>query len=75
MGNQYSFFFLNPFLNKPLFLCVCSTNLLKTLWERGNCSERAISPFPTLFSLLFEDFLPSSADLEFSSASSLSGRV
>ena len=24
----------NPFQNKPLFLCVCSTNLLKTLWEK-----------------------------------------
>ena len=24
----------NPFPNKPLFLHVCSTNLLKTLWEK-----------------------------------------
>ena len=24
----------NPFPNKPLFLCVCSTRLLKTLWEK-----------------------------------------
>ena len=23
-----------PFLNKPWFLCVCSTSLLKTLWEK-----------------------------------------
>ena len=25
---------INPFPNKPLFLCVCSTSLMKTLWER-----------------------------------------
>ena len=25
---------LNPFPNKPWFLRVCSTNLLKTLWEK-----------------------------------------
>ena len=24
----------NPFPNKPLFLCVCRTSLLKTLWEK-----------------------------------------
>ena len=24
----------NPFPNKPLFLCVCSTSLLKTLWKK-----------------------------------------
>ena len=38
---------INPFQNKPLFLCVCSTNLLKILWERRNCSSPAISPFPS----------------------------
>ena len=27
-----------------------SPNGLKTLWERRNCSFRAISPFPTVFS-------------------------
>ena len=25
---------INPFPNKPWFLCVCSTSLLKTLWEK-----------------------------------------
>ena len=25
---------VNPFPNKPWFLCVCSTSLLKTLWEK-----------------------------------------
>ena len=26
--------YLNPFPNKPWFLLVCSTSLLKTLWEK-----------------------------------------
>ena len=25
---------INPFPNKPWFLCVCCTSLLKTLWEK-----------------------------------------
>ena len=31
-----SFFLMvvNPFPNKPWFLCVCSISLLKTLWEK-----------------------------------------
>ena len=33
MSNQ-SPFFLNPFPNKPAFLCVCRTSLLKILWEK-----------------------------------------
>ena len=28
----------NPFPNKPWFLRLCSTCLLKTLWEKENCS-------------------------------------
>ena len=33
---------LNPFLNKPLFLPVCSTSLEKTQWEKGEiaCNEQ-----------------------------------
>ena len=27
-------FYFNPFPNKPWFLRVCSTSLLKTLWEK-----------------------------------------
>ena len=27
----------NPCPDKPLFLCVCSKGLLKTLWEKKNC--------------------------------------
>ena len=28
------FFVINSFLNKPWFLCVCSTSLLKTQWDK-----------------------------------------
>ena len=46
---------VNPFSNKPLFLRVCTKSHLKTLWEK---EKRAISPYPTVFSTLFENFLP-----------------
>ena len=31
---KHSWAGLNPLPNKPWFLCVCSTSLLKTLWEK-----------------------------------------
>ena len=40
----------NPFPNKPWFLSVCSTSLLKTLWEKEKLP--VISPFPTVSSVL-----------------------
>ena len=46
---------VNPFPNKPWFLRVCSRSLLK---------RRLISPFPTVFSALFENFLPFSTNLK-----------
>ena len=36
--------------NKPWFLRVCSTNLLKTLCQKKKLLVRAISSFPTVFS-------------------------
>ena len=44
-GLKYSKLNLNSFPNKPLFLRVCGTNLLKTLWKKekllvtSNCSS------------------------------------
>ena len=35
----------NPFPNKHLFVCVCSTRPLKTLWEKKKLLIGAISPF------------------------------
>ena len=42
-------------LNKPWFLCVCSTSLLKTLWEKGEiaCNEQFLL-FPQCFLLFGE---------------------
>ena len=50
----------NPFPNKPWFLRVCSTSLLKTMWEKEKLCVtcKAISPFPTVFSTNMENFLP-----------------
>ena len=54
----------NPFPNNPWLLRVCSTSLLKTL--------REISPFPTVFSTRFENFLQFLLNLNLSSANSFS---
>ena len=40
--------------------------------KRRNCSWRAISPFPTVFSTHLENFLPFSSNLKLSSANSFS---
>ena len=50
----------NPFLNKPWFLRVCSTSLLKTLWEKEklsvtsnlSLSHNVLYSFGELFSIL-----------------------
>ena len=39
--------YLNPFPNKPWFLRVCSTSLVKTLSKK---EKLLVSPFPTVFS-------------------------
>ena len=36
--------FFNPFPNKPWFLCVCSTSLLKTLWEIARNEQFLLFP-------------------------------
>ena len=40
--------------------------------KRRNCSLRAISPFPTVFSTFLENFLPFSSNLKFLSVNSFS---
>ena len=64
-------FVVNPFRNKPLFLRACSKRLLKTLLEKEKL-QRAISPFPTLFSTRLDTFLPSSSNWKLSAANSFS---
>ena len=46
---------LYSFPNKPWFLCVCSTCLLKTLCEKGKLLITSNSPFPTAFSTFLEN--------------------
>ena len=58
----------NPFPNRPWFLRVCSTSLLKTAWEK----EKLLVTFPTVFSTRFVNFLPFSSNLKLSSAKSFS---
>ena len=61
----------NPFPNKPWFLHVFSTSLLKTLWEKGDIARNEqFLLFPTVFSTPKENFLPSSSNLKLSSANS-----
>ena len=60
---------VNLFPNKPWFLLVCITSLLKTLWEKEKLLVNVnFSPFPTVFSTLFKAFQPFSSDLKLSSA-------
>ena len=55
---------LNPFPNKPWFLGVCSTSILKTLWEKDKLL--------IVFSTYLENFPPFSSKLEFPSVNSFS---
>ena len=53
---------INPFPNKPWFLHVCSTSLLKTLWEKEKLlvtsnfsfSHSVFNPFGQLFSIFLK---------------------
>ena len=52
----YSTFFfksINSFPNKPLFLCICSTGLLKTLWEKEKLLVTSNFSFPHSIFYLF----------------------
>ena len=65
-------FSLNPFQNKPLFLCVCSTSLLKTPWEEEKLVVRSIFSFPHNIFYLSRELLPFSSNLKLISANSVS---
>ena len=55
---------VNPFPNKPLFLRICITSLLKTLWLKEGLFVTSNSSFPTVFSTLWEKtFVKSKIDL------------
>ena len=57
----------------PWFLCVFSTSLLKTQWEKAEiaCNEQFLL-FPQCFQTLWKTFLPFSSNLKLLSANSFS---
>ena len=62
---------LTLFPNWPLFLCVCSTSLLKTQGKGEIASNKQFPLFP-VFSTLLENSVPFSSNLELLSANSFS---
>ena len=72
MFQLYFLMGFNPFPNKPWFLRVYRTSLLRTLWEKDKLLVRAIYPFPTVFSIRFDNFMTFSSNLKLSSANSFS---
>ena len=67
-GDRY----INTFPNKPLFLRVCRTNLLKTLWEKEKLLIKSnFSISHSVFTLL-ENFPSFSSNLKLLSANSFS---
>ena len=61
------------FLNKPWFLRVCRTSLLKTLREKEKLLVTSNSPLcPSVFNPYWRFFLPLSSNLKLSSANSFS---
>ena len=55
---------INPFPKKLWFLCVCSSSLLKTLWEKEKLFIPSNSPFPKVLSTLLENFPPYSIEFK-----------
>ena len=49
---------INPFPNKPWFLRVCSTSLLKTMWENGEIARHEqFLLFPQCFLTIWRSLL------------------
>ena len=62
--------FFNPFPNKPWFLRVCSTSLLKTLWEKEKLLATSNFSFSHSVFYSFGEFLPFSSNMKLTSANS-----
>ena len=61
-------YLLNPFRNKPWFLHVYITSLLKTVWETKKLMLVKISPFPAVFSTRLGNFVQFLSNFKLSSA-------
>ena len=68
----YIHMLLNPFPNKPWFLRVCSTSLLKTLWEKEKLLVTSNFSFSHSVFYLFEELSSIFVKFELSSAESFS---
>ena len=55
VGKGFFLWFINPFPNKPWFLHVCSTTLLKTLWEKEKLLATSNFSFSHSVFYLFEE--------------------
>ena len=59
---------VNPFPIEPWFLCVCSTSLLKTLWEKQKLLVTSIFSISHSVFYLLDNFLPFSSNSKLLSA-------
>ena len=66
---------INPFPNKPWFLHVCSTSLLKTVGKGDIARNKQFLLFPHCFLPFLGNFSPFSSSSKLSSANSHFGRV
>ena len=64
--------YFNLIQNKPWFLHVCSTSVLKTLWEKEKLFVMSNFCFPHSVFYQFKEFLPFSSNLKLSSSNSFS---
>ena len=62
----------NPFQKSPGFYMSAVQGFSKHFRQRRQCSLRAMSPFPTVFSTCLKNFPPYSSNLKLSSANSFS---
>ena len=69
-GSNHRTLVLNPFPNKPWLLRVCSTSLLKTLWEKEKLLVTSNFSFSHSFFYSFENFLSPPSNSTLSSANS-----
>ena len=68
--SKYIFLYLTLSQTSPGFYISAVQVFRKHCGKRRNCSEQAISPIPTVFSIHLENFLPFSSTLKLSSANS-----